>query len=325
MTSDTPEASHKFDAFLAIVLGIAAIAAAWSAFQSGSLGGDAQTLQNQSIKTSDEASQQFTDGTQQRATDQTLFLEYAKAQQEGNEDLAGYLKESLMDENLAAAVTWWEDQPDTEDAAASPFVEENPNYVVAGHREGERLDEKADQEFAQAGDLNDRSGKFELATVLLAVALFLFGVSSILRVRSIRYGVAVVGVGILAIALFRVIDLGYYGGMSDPPVTTSDASGSGSGADLDAGGLPTVEPPSPAIASQPPAASAASAPTGEHDPAPLAASPPSPEPHPGSVELSSPTAAGSPVDNWSTLGVVAMVMAGIGALVLGTSYAVRRT
>ena len=216
-----PEEGHKFDAFLAVVLGIAAIAAAWSAFQSGSLGGDAQTLQNRSIKTSDLASQQFSDGTQQRATDRALFLEYAKAAQDGNDDLAGYLQESLMDENLAAAVTWWEEQPDTGDSAASPFVEENEGYVVTGEVEGGRLDQQAAEEFAMAGDLSDRSGKFELATVLLAVALFMFGVASILRVRFIRYGAAVVGLGILAIAMVRVVDLGYYGGMSDPPVTTS--------------------------------------------------------------------------------------------------------
>ncbi len=211
--SDALEDGGMFDAFLAIVLGIAAIAAAWSAFQSGSLGGDALTLQNQSIKTSDEASQQFTDGTQQRATDQALFLEYAKAAQDDNEDLAGYMKESLMDDNLAAAITWWEEQPDTEDSAASPFVEENTAYVVAGHVEGERLDAKAAEEFAKAGDLNNRGGKFELAIVLLAVALFLLGVASVFRVRSIRYGAAAVGVGILAIALVRVIGLGYYGGL----------------------------------------------------------------------------------------------------------------
>ncbi len=213
MSADALEEGGKFDAFLAIVLGIAAIAAAWTAFQSSSLGGDAQTLQNQSIKTSDEASQQFTDGTQQQATDRALFLEYAKAVQDDNEDLAGYLKDSLMDENLATAITWWEDQPETEEAAASPFVEENPAYVVAGHVEGERLDEKAAGEFAKAGDLNGRGGKFELATVLLAVALFLFGVASVFRVRSIRYGAAGVGVGILVLALIRVVDLGYHGGM----------------------------------------------------------------------------------------------------------------
>ncbi len=211
--SDALEEGGRFDAFLAIVLGIASIAAAWSAFQSGSLGGDALTLQNQSIKTSDAASQQFTDGSQQQATDRALFFEYAKAAQDDNDDLAGYLKESLMDDNLVAAITWWEGQPDTEDSAASPFVEENPAYVVAGHVEGVRLDEEAAKEFAKAGDLNTRGGKFELAIVLLAVALFLFGVASVFRVRSIRYGAAGVGLVILAIAMVRVIGLGYYGGM----------------------------------------------------------------------------------------------------------------
>lgn len=199
-----------FDAAMAILLGIAAIAAAWSAFQSGSLGGDSLTLQNQSIKTSDEASQQFTDGTQQTAGDTALFLEYAKAVQEDNTDLADYLKTSLMEDNLVKAVDAWEAAPDTEDSPASPL--DTDEYVVAGYDEGERLDDKSLEQSEKASDLGSRSGKFDFATVLLAVALFMFGIASVFRVRFVRIGAAGAGIFVLVLALIRIIDLGYYKG-----------------------------------------------------------------------------------------------------------------
>ncbi|MCW2924371.1 MAG: hypothetical protein JWM98_1775 [Thermoleophilia bacterium] len=203
----------KFDAYLAIVLGLAAIAAAWSAFQSGSLSGDALTLQNKSIKTSDEASQQYTEGTQQVTSDTALFLEYAKALQGGETDTAEYLKGSLMDDNLVAGVDWWAGTDEDDDSADSPFVDQDPDYTIDGYDEGARLDTVAEKQFDKAGKLGNKSGKFDLTTVLLAVALFMFGVSSVFRVRSIRLAASGVGTLILVVSLIRIIDLGYYGGM----------------------------------------------------------------------------------------------------------------
>ena len=89
---------------LAILLGVAAILTAWSTFQSAQLGSAMTAAYSEGIRVSDAASQAFNDASANDIADQALFLEFAKASQAGEEETALYIEESLMSEELAAAV-----------------------------------------------------------------------------------------------------------------------------------------------------------------------------------------------------------------------------
>ena len=110
---------------IAILLGIAAILTAWSTFQSAQLGGAVTAAYSEGIRLSDTASQAYNDASATDIADEALFLEFAKASNAGDESTADYIYSSLMTEDLAAAIDWWIEQPDSA-GYDTPFTEDNP-------------------------------------------------------------------------------------------------------------------------------------------------------------------------------------------------------
>lgn len=208
-TSTDQAMSHKFEIVLAILLGLSAVLVAWTTYQSGLLNGASIKEMNRSIRVSDEASQQWNEGNQDYQSQVTLFLDYAKADLDGDTDTAEFILEELMEDDFYAAVQWSEDPANEAD---SPFVDENPEWVVAGWVEAEKLDAEADELFKSGEDFNTRSDRQALWSVLLATALFMFGLAAIMRGRTIRIVLTVAGVAFLAVAIVGVISSGYYGG-----------------------------------------------------------------------------------------------------------------
>ena len=201
-TGDDPRA-QRLELAIAVLLGIAAVITAFAAFQADSRGGDATVEYNLGIRSADAASQAYTEGTQQLVQDQALFLEYAKAANSDDTDLALYLRESLFSEELEAGVVWWEEQPG--DEATSPFVEENPDYTIVGYETGDQLEAETEQHFTDAARLDEEAGEYTLITVILAVALFLLGITAAIKVFAIKVGMVAVGGGITLGALIWLL------------------------------------------------------------------------------------------------------------------------
>lgn len=189
---------QRLELAIAVLLGIAAVLTAIAAYRADSRGGDATVEYNLGIRSADAASQAFTEGTQQLVQDQALFLEYAKAANSGEEDLALYLRDSLFSAELEAGVAWWEEQPD--DGPESPFVEDNPDYVIAGYEVGSELEAETEQHFADAARLDEEGGEYTLMTVILAVALFLLGITAAIGAFPVKLGMVAVGGGITVAA-----------------------------------------------------------------------------------------------------------------------------
>lgn len=197
----------RVEQILAVMLGLAAVVTAWSAFQSSQLGDKVQESFSEGIRLSDQASQQYNTALATDNQDQALFLEYAKALVAEDEVTATYISESLMSPELLAAVEWWVDQPD-ENGPVSPFVEENPNWDNTSWAEAAKLDEEAQQYFDTAKDSDSEGDKFDLLEVIVTLALFLFGVASLVRQQRIQVGLALVGGVILVYSIVMVLTLG---------------------------------------------------------------------------------------------------------------------
>jgi hypothetical protein len=197
----------RVEQILAVMLGLAAVVTAWSAFQSSQLGDKVQESFSEGIRLSDQASQQFNTAIATDNRDQALFLEYAKALVAEDEVTATYISESLMSPELLAAVEWWVEQPD-DSGPVSPFVEENPNWDNTSWAEAAELDEEAQQYFDTAKDSDSEGDKFDLLEVIVTLALFLFGVASLVRQQRIQVGLALVGGVILVYSIVMVLTLG---------------------------------------------------------------------------------------------------------------------
>jgi hypothetical protein len=198
---------------LAILLGVAAILTAWSTFQSAQLGSAMTAAYSEGIRVSDAASQAFNDASAADVADQALFLEFAKSAQAGDEDTAAYIHDSLMSAELAAAVDWWSEQPDSS-GYDTPFTEDNPNWSTAMYDDAAALDADAQAQFDEAKDKDALGSNFDILAIIIALSLFLFGVASLVRQERIKIGLGAVGAVILVFSIVRLLQLGNPAGVS---------------------------------------------------------------------------------------------------------------
>lgn len=198
---------------IAILLGIAAILTAWSTFQSSQLGAAVTAAYSEGIRLSDTASQAFNDASATDIADEALFLEFAKASNSGDEASADYIYGSLMSDDLAAAVDWWFEQPESA-GYGTPFVEDNPNWSTAAYDEAAAIDADAQAKFDEATAKDALGGDFDVLSIIIAISLFLFGVASLVRQERIKIGLGAIGAVILVYSAIRLLQLGNPAGVS---------------------------------------------------------------------------------------------------------------
>lgn len=190
----------------AILLGVAAVLTAWSAYRE-SLTSDLvlknYSEQQAAIALANDA---YIRAGQERQQELALFLDAAlagvAASEDGNTVVYDYLTEGIMSPELFSAFAWWRDEPE-ETSPATPFVPENPAFANLPSEvllaEGQALDEQAEtlRVAAEAADAN--SDRFDLANVFFAVVLFIAGLTTIVQRRSIQIGfLALSAVGLVA-------------------------------------------------------------------------------------------------------------------------------
>lgn len=198
---------NRTELVIAILLGLAAILTAWSTFQSSQLGSSVTAAYSEGIRLSDSASQAFNDASASDVADEALFLEFAKSANAGDEGTAAYIHDSLMSPELQAAVDWWTEQPDSANYD-TPFVPENPNWSTKMYDDAQALDAEAQAKFDEAKVKDGLSNEFDILSIIIAIALFLFGVASLVRQERIKIGLGAVGAVILLFAIVRLIQLG---------------------------------------------------------------------------------------------------------------------
>jgi hypothetical protein len=177
----------------AVLLGLAAVAIAFAGYRSALLGSDALRGYSTAVTTVSDANQAYTQGTQQVQLDQTIFLEYTKALNAGDEDLALYFKETLARPELVAAIDWWIEQG--EDGPITPFDESNPEYTNEFYDAADALSDETDATFASAKVADTRGNQFDLAVAIFATALFLYGISAVSRAYQVQLTALLGGTG----------------------------------------------------------------------------------------------------------------------------------
>lgn len=182
----------------AIILGIAATLTALAAYNAALADGNAlQGYTTSSLRLND-ANAFYSQGNVAVASDQSLFIQYAVASQEGQTDLATYLT-TLMRAEMQQAVEWWL----TTDEAQTPFdeIEGNP-YSVPDFIQANDLEAEANALFQEGSDEDSKGDRFELAVVLFALALFVGGIATLFRKATVTTALLIMaGVTVSAGAL----------------------------------------------------------------------------------------------------------------------------
>ncbi|MBN1091919.1 DUF4337 family protein [Blastococcus sp. TML/M2B] len=176
---DARDGGRRTEILAAFLLGLAAVATAWSAYWSAIYGGNAIQGYAQSNTLTSQAADVYGDATGQYNFDRTLFLQYAELRITGQEEAADVLRESFFSDSLAETVDWYDT---TGDEVTDPFdADAGSPYSLAEWAQGNALSEEADAAYQEAVAADDKGDRFDLATVFLALSLFFGGIATVFR------------------------------------------------------------------------------------------------------------------------------------------------
>lgn len=210
-------AADRIELIATIVLAIATVLTAWSAFQAGKWSGKQSIYFSEAGASRTESTRADTEGGQLAQVDIAMWIDWVTAIFDDVENgritvdsgdtyeptlgtPSGFLYLRFREEFRPAVDAWLATDPvNNPDAPSSPFVMTNPDgtpvYTVAQRIEADRLTEVADEKAALAREANQNGDNYVLTMVLFASVLFFAGVSSKLaktRNRIIALGIAMV-------------------------------------------------------------------------------------------------------------------------------------
>jgi ABC-type multidrug transport system permease subunit len=186
-----------------VLLAVATVATAWSAYQANRWGGEQAKATSRSNAARIESTRASGLANRQVEIDVALFTQFVDAFAREETELADFYRARFRDEFKPAFEAWTATRPRTNpDAPLTPF--ELPQYRLAANEEAERLQATAEEFAADARRNIQRSSNYVLAVVLFASALFFAGISTKLSAQRARAVVVVVGCMLFAGTLLWV-------------------------------------------------------------------------------------------------------------------------
>ncbi len=202
-------AGFRLELLIATLLGLAAIVGALATYFGHVAEGHSIKRFNQAVQSVNDANLFYTQGNQRLIQDQALFLEYAKAAVTNQDVFAAYVQKTLMSDTLKKAVDWWETGNNTK-KYDSPFVDADPVYVIPDYAKAQELDKQTKERFAEGKKDEDTSNNYTLIEVLIASALFVYGIASVTRRYAIKLGFLGMGVVLFALSVAQLIHVRYF-------------------------------------------------------------------------------------------------------------------
>ncbi len=200
---DTSE-DRRIELVAAIILGVAGILTAFAAYNAALTDGDALKGYTASARTTADANGYFNEAFATYTSDQSLFLEYQVLVEQGDTATALVIRDRLFSPELEAATAAWIEIPvGSPDEPPTPLQTEE--YEIPAQTEAIALTEQAADEFSEAQAFDDAGDKFELAAVFLAVSLFLAGIGSLFRARSLQIAILAMAVVVMVPGVIAII------------------------------------------------------------------------------------------------------------------------
>jgi hypothetical protein len=156
----------------AILLGVAALATAWSSYQASVWGGIQAAHYSVSSGLRTRAARAAEDAARLRLLDLFLFTKWLESDADNRRRLASYYRSHFRPELVPAFEAWQATGADRM-ATSTPF--ERPEYQVAATHESRRLDDEASRAATAAQHANDISDGYVFDVVILASVLFFAG------------------------------------------------------------------------------------------------------------------------------------------------------
>ena len=215
---------HNLELAATILMAVAAILTAWTAFQSTKWGGVQANSFSEAGASRTESTRFSTLAGQQAQVDISGFTNWLNVLQADiragdaqippsateyvptNDTLSGFLFERFREEFMPAVDAWLNTEPFTNvNAPSTPF--DMPEYELAAQQEAEFLKVAAEESSQVAREANQTADEYVIITVAAAMVLFFAGLSSkLIRPRN-RVLMLGLGLVVFVFALFLVVRL----------------------------------------------------------------------------------------------------------------------
>jgi hypothetical protein len=209
--SQLPTGHKTWEITIVLLLGLTAVATAWSGYQASLWDGIQSSNYSQASGARTNAAQQRSAANQFRIADLGEFENYIDAAIDQNTEVTEFYRARFRDEFAVAFDAWIALDPlNNPEAPASPLAMQE--YQLEADQSAKELEERADELFADGEAANNYSDVYTLTTLLFAVTLFFGAIAErfdYLRARILLLAVAGIGlVAGVAIALTQPVTLG---------------------------------------------------------------------------------------------------------------------
>jgi hypothetical protein len=193
----------------AIMLGLVAMATAWSGYQSARWGGVQSTKYSEAGALRVESTRASALAGQQTQIDVGLFSNWLNAYAEENLPLEEFYRERFRAEFMPAFKAWLATKPvQNPEAPSSPFA--MPEYQLAAAQQAEDLEQQASATFDEGKAANQQSDDYILNAVILASVLFLAGIAPRFDWLPVRVVIIVVAFLLLALGAYNLVTYPIY-------------------------------------------------------------------------------------------------------------------
>ena len=201
------EARHtRIDWLSTLLLALAAVATAWSTYQSAQWRGEQASNTGKSTAARIQSAGATTHAGQLTQVDIATFVQWTDATVGGSPGLARFYRERFRPEFRPAFDAWIATDPlHNHDAPETPFA--MPQYQLAEQARGVSLDRQAAAYADHAAAANHRADEYMLGVVLFATSLFFAGISTKIAAGRQRVVVLSLGYAILLGALLWLATL----------------------------------------------------------------------------------------------------------------------
>lgn len=196
--SETPLVQMSAERWLELVstvlIAVAAVATAWSGYQSTRWSGEQAIAFSRANASRLESTRASAFANAQTQIDVATFTQWIDAFALDETELADFYFRRFREEFKPAVDAWLATKPRTNpDAPLTPFA--MPEYQLEARDEADRLEAEATAAAEDASTFNQRSDNYVLAVVLFALSLFFAGVST--RLPTTRSKGAILALGCL--------------------------------------------------------------------------------------------------------------------------------
>lgn len=206
-----PDAAQgRRELWATVLLSVATLLTAWSAFQATKWGGVMAIRFSEANAARTASAGAAARASSQRSLDVTVFTSYVEAVAAERGEQEQFIRERFRDEFRPAFDAWIQTRPRT-NPSAPPTPFEMPDYRLAEEQRSAELSALADRRGQQARDANQQGDDYVLLTVIFASVLFFSGIATKLTGRGpqivlLSFATAL-AVGALAIGLTFPIEV----------------------------------------------------------------------------------------------------------------------